>query len=100
MNARLNVHNVRPCAAVPMRARVARAFVPRAAGGSKEGASASGYSVAGMYVVRRPSPVTRRPSPVVRRTQLLTITSGGCLHLRPPASPPTTGVPRRPRHGA
>jgi hypothetical protein len=93
MNARLNVHNVRPCAAVPMRARVARAFVPRAAGGSKEGASASGYSVAGMYVVLH-------PSPVARRTQLLTITSGGCSHLRPPASPPTTGVPRRPRHGA
>lgn len=62
MNARLNVHNVRPCAAVPMRARVARVFVPRAAGGSKEGASASGYSVAGMYVVRRPSPVVRHPS--------------------------------------
>ena len=59
MNARLNVHNVRPCAAVPMRARVARVLVPRAAGGSKEGASASGYSVAGMYVVRRPSPVAR-----------------------------------------
>ena len=80
MNTRLNVHHGWPCGAAPMRARVAGVCVPRASG-TKDGASASGYSVAGMYVV---------PS-----FWLPLVTSADTRFF-----PPTTGVPRRPRLGA